>query len=469
MEFETTQTTRTLESSNYNLNLNKNQINNCDDSSDSMLKQFAKYYTESSQLNIKFNHDNNLSNQTSSDYFRFMLQIKLLKTDAKNRRSSSAKSCRFMLNEMECQSQFRILDNDYTQMSCLNKDLICNCASFSTLSEDDQKDVNYVNMDRCNYLLVNFGNFLHSLSYDREKLCAYYLELNKKCLNYTKTNEFEIEEEEDKELYHESSVDDYFINIDHKQKQQEEKENAQSSNSINYYDRNCFSVFRTNEYGWIASPNFYSNQNTYETNLTCSYHIIMQPYQTVQLRFKSFYFNRPVAQQNENNLADSLSIYDGAGTGSTLLARFTHLNNDFSRNFFAKTINSKSNSLFIVFSTHSSSKNPQNSTANGIQPSNLMNKMLGFNFTYQIKGYCIEDQKQCNSFYELNCYSPEQRCNDAFDCQNGMDERGCEPCKADQFKCKNHIFCYKFEERCDGDYNCIDKYVISFAEMFSGV
>lgn len=38
-----------------------------------------------------------------------------------------------------------------------------------------------------------------------------------------------------------------------------------------------------------------------------------------------------------------------------------------------------------------------------------------------------------------------------------MDEKGCAPCQSDQFKCRNHIFCYRAEDRCDGDHQCIDK------------
>lgn len=44
-----------------------------------------------------------------------------------------------------------------------------------------------------------------------------------------------------------------------------------------------------------------------------------------------------------------------------------------------------------------------------------------------------------------------------WDCHNGADERGCGPCKPKEFRCQNDIFCYRFEDRCDGDHQCIDK------------
>ena len=93
----------------------------------------------------------------------------------------------------------------------------------------------------------------------------------------------------------------------------------------------------------------------------------------------------------------------------------------------------------------------------GLLTINQYQKPAGFNFTYQIKGLCIEDQRACNSLYELNCFSSSQVCNDVWDCQNGADERGCEPCAPDKFKCRNHIFCFRADERCDGDHHCTDK------------
>jgi hypothetical protein len=151
---------------------------------------------------------------------------------------------------------------------------------------------------------------------------------------------------------------------------------------------------------------------------------------------------------------DYLNIYDGDSVDAPLIAHFTWSNNDFNRHFNGKVFNSKGNKILLRF--HSSTK--PTPTINAKTQENIeQQQMHGFNLTYQIKGLCIEDQQSCNSIYELNCYSPNQTCNDVWDCHNGADERGCGPCKPDQFRCRNHIFCYRLEDRCDGDHQCIDK------------
>lgn len=145
---------------------------------------------------------------------------------------------------------------------------------------------------------------------------------------------------------------------------------------------------------------------------------------------------------------DYMSIYDGPDTNSPLLFRFTASQNDFNRNFKGKTFNSRTNVVFVVF--HSQMR----PLVGQINPAR---QYVGFNFTYQIRGYCVEDQVKCRSVYTLDCYAKEQRCNDVWDCQNGADERGCFQCKEDSFKCRSHSYCYKEEDRCDGDPVCIDK------------
>lgn len=145
-----------------------------------------------------------------------------------------------------------------------------------------------------------------------------------------------------------------------------------------------------------------------------------------------------------------ISIYDGPSVNSPLLVHLTSIHYDLNKYLLTKTFNSRSNSIFLVYHSRDRARNTT-TTASSNTP------QFGFNMTYQIKGFCIEDQKSCESRYDLNCYSPAQRCNDQWDCQNGADERGCAPCSNDQFKCRNHIFCYRVEDRCDGDHQCIDK------------
>lgn len=146
-----------------------------------------------------------------------------------------------------------------------------------------------------------------------------------------------------------------------------------------------------------------------------------------------------------------MNIYDGDSIESPLIAHLTSAFNDFNKNFNGRVFNSKSNHLLIRFHTAGLKKQPTKKT--------ISEKSIhqGFNLTYQIKGLCIENQLSCNSIYELNCYSPNQTCNDVWDCHNGADERGCGACKPDQFRCRNHMFCYSLENRCDGNQLCTDK------------
>ena len=282
-------------------------------------------------------------------------------------------------------------------------------------------------------------------------------------------------------------------------------------------DSHCNNQTLSLEYGWISSPNF-SNKRTYVSNLNCFYHVSFQPNQIVQLRFKHFFLGSNTIELTATDLSSSskvakrssfrslmpdlddpvinfaapnrlikkpfsidnskkqipfslgrtidydyLSIYDGPTMDSPLITHLTAAHNDFNRNFNGRVFNSKSNHLLIVF--HSArSKQQATFTANKklkqdnqITDQQQQQPLMGFNLTYQIKGLCIEDQTPCNSLYELNCYSKNQTCNDVWDCHNGADERGCGPCKPDQFRCRNHIFCYRLEDRCDGDHQCIDK------------
>lgn len=138
-----------------------------------------------------------------------------------------------------------------------------------------------------------------------------------------------------------------------------------------------------------------------------------------------------------------MQIYDaGPHNITSLLATFTADNNDFKTNFYARPLNSNTNHVLIKVA---------------IGQAGSPGEFTVYNFTYQTKGLCIEDQQPCRSINELNCYAPEQRCNGAWDCKSGADERGCFGCAPDHFRCRNNIFCYKYEDRCDGDHQCVDK------------
>lgn len=195
----------------------------------------------------------------------------------------------------------------------------------------------------------------------------------------------------------------------------------------------------------------------------------MQSHKTIQLRFKSLNLRKGIYRLQSNDSRKSLliererlltssnfnydydfiSIYDGDSIYSPLLLHITAINNNLHN--IPKAINSRSNKLLILF--HSKPITSVFDSPN-----------YGFNFTYQTKGFCIDNQLSCNfdsSYrpiqYEQNCYDHNQTCDDIWDCHNGADERFCGNCGETQFRCKNPNFCYNYEDRCDGEYQCTDK------------
>jgi hypothetical protein len=474
------------------------------------------------RLNIR---DNKLLIEyNSADGLKFLAAFKTLRkpetttttTTTTAKEQPLPVTCDFGNNEMECETQFTVSGQNYSQITCVNKDLICNClllypildktnssttASTATTTTTNGKSRNDLSafvvqqqsghkMDTCDYLIDTYEYYLLSLQQSRRNLCSYYLGMNAKCLAQAVTVEQAAHPDK---LVNTKSLNDDMSGVSLVEEADEgddagplasppwsqKKSSFNSPAALRLLSNNnddsigpaelltkyCTNVFRTNEFGWLASPNLYmpagSNASlAYPASINCSYHIIMQPYQSVQLRFKYFSLNAAassVVPNNNNNGTldsdfDSLSLYDGPTAAAPLLIRLTALHNDFSRYLASRAFTAKSNIMLVVF--HSAASSLRKPPSSG----EFQQKILsGFNFTYQIKGYCIEDQRSCNMLYETNCYAPAQVCNDVWDCANGADERGCEPCKADQFKCRNHIFCFRADERCDGDHHCTDK------------
>lgn len=370
--------------------LRNDSINNCDYS----LKSFTTINTNSNRLQVAYN--------TVNSNLNILISFTLLPAQ-----SPSTDECNDS-NMFKCQSNVNM---NLKHVSCIPKNLICNCPAFQN---SFSTQIDYT--DNCDYLLDNFE------TKQQENICEFFAQLNTQCRNVrqdyldsTKPIQSRINllEEDTSKLVPIFDV-----------------ESEPDLEDI------CYSVIKTKEFGWIGSPNLYSQKFT-NMSLNCTYRIILQPYQKIQLRFKFFNLDK----RRTKNDSDVLTIYDGGNRQAPIMAKFTSSNNDFKSNFYAKVFNSKTHELYIQFQTSQ------------LKP----NSLVGFNFTYQIKGYCIENQKTCNSIYEQNCYSPQQRCNDVWDCNNGADERGCGDCAPDRFRCKNSIFCYRLEDRCDGDHQCIDK------------
>lgn len=476
------------------------------DSCNTNLKPYTKLDTKSNKLKINY--------QTSNSNLLFLLSFKAYKkiepnalVDQENgiKTIHQSTSCN-KRDEMKCENAIEKSNTQYKQYSCVNKDLICNCISLNPVDDDLKNKTQSPNknkhnfIDNCDYLIRVYDQYFASLHQQPEELCDFYRNLNTRCRNessdlFDSLKDISLVEE-----------DSYDYNAQEEEAEKKKQADPEFKDEPQTFDLNdmCTRVNRNNDFGWIASPNFYKKEKSYDFDLNCSYHIMVQPYQTIQLRFKYFLLNsnlvdfaqlsdsintegafielknNPNPKQKESVLTrtlnkpyvssssdlssahtfdyDYLSIYDGPTPDSPLIARFTESFNDFNKNFNGKVFNSKSNRILIVF--HSQSSKYQNRLISNkkINSKPLSQPaLMGFNLTYQIKGLCIEDQVSCNSLYELNCYSPNQTCNDVWDCHNGADERGCGSCKPDQFLCRNHIFCYRLEDRCDGYNQCIDK------------
>lgn len=71
----------------------------------------------------------------------------------------------------------------------------------------------------------------------------------------------------------------------------------------------------------------------------------------------------------------------------------------------------------------------------------------GLNRIYPCRG------NRCNNGLCLTSY--RHRCDGDNDCQDGSDESGCNPCRKDQFQCRNRR-CISLKYVCDSDNDCAD-------------
>jgi len=478
-----------------------NQLNSCDFN----LKPFTKIESNLNKLIIEYETNNIDDIEKQEAPFNFLLLISAVNEDTEKIEENDL--CNNLDQDLKCNTNYYDPARQHTV--CLPKNLVCNCDLF--LNQSDYKCYNlvqYINESSLINEKINCYYFLklNNMCQNQQEFKNSEDTNNDQEVDETVSNndQFKVNyDEDDSSLVSDKTKLNSIVLFKNEKKQ---------------IENICINQTLTNEYGWISSPDFGGLKRTYSSGLNCFYHVSFQPNQIVQLRFKYFYlFSNLVELTNDNNKSkrsdsfrtydldetaiylsnhkkfksadasssdikskplpfalgrsldyDYLNIYDGSTTDAPLIAHLTSIHNDFNRNFNGRVFNSKSNNLLIQF--HSTKSPPPPSLPPPLPPTlfnrnesykikrnKLEQPQMGFNLTYQIKGLCIEDQTPCNSLYELNCYSRNQTCNDVWDCHNGADERGCGPCKPDQFRCRNHIFCYKLEDRCDGDHQCIDK------------
>ena len=197
------------------------------------------------------------------------------------------------LDEAKCVSKYAGLSHS----SCLPSELLCACP-------DDP-----VSRSSCRILVSRIANN------EQSNFCEHLLTTNKKCMAQRETEERSV-------FVPESSIVE------------------------------CPLVNRSNEFGWLASPDF-ANGLPYSPGLNCFYRITLRHNQLVQLRFKYFNLNhamfdwRRSSRNAELSLPDYdyVNIYDGPSLNSPLLAHLTSAHNDFTRNFNARAFNSHSNQV----------------------------------------------------------------------------------------------------------------------------
>lgn len=75
------------------------------------------------------------------------------------------------------------------------------------------------------------------------------------------------------------------------------------------------------------------------------------------------------------------------------------------------------------------------------------------NIFLTIQTACRENEFQCG---DGSCIPSDQRCNRRYDCQDGTDERDCQPeCRAGEFRC-NTGECISESRKCDRHVDCRD-------------
>ncbi|KAL3860111.1 hypothetical protein ACJMK2_010279 [Sinanodonta woodiana] len=179
----------------------------------------------------------------------------------------------------------------------------------------------------------------------------------------------------------------------------------------------------TGNSGYITSPNF---PYDYDNNLECQWNIHV-PYidAKIQLRFQG-HFN---IQNNPDT--DYVLVYDGPDKTYKLIGTYN------GRDKPPAVIESTTNNLLVVFHTDANTQEQ------------------GFNATFQMKGFCLENQEACG-FGENDCYETVRKCDGRLDCpESGGDERGCKQCKLDEFSCgATTSQCYLPSEKCNGVAKC---------------
>ena len=494
-----TTTTTTININNNNNNNNTSavsELNSCEH-----VRAFAPFSTirtNATQVNIDYErsqstNDHDEGSDNDDDELSFMLVARLVPRQTTT--TTSEHACADA-TQMECRATADEASSSSSPSSCIDRSLLCNC--MSSLASSGQGDY-----DACDHLIGAYGTpgFVASAS-----SCSYLLELNARC----RRGQSSLSPQPSAQLLRATASDDdesvggdgdegpFLFDptaaaaVANEAQLKTIEESDDTDRIIEWSGASCQNVIRTGEFGWISSPNLHTatkkatqnsnNNNNYDYDLNCTYRIIVQPYQLIQIRFGMFNLNsnlvleedaanaaeegddnvatsnltsvqqQPQQQQQHGKLSrfidfDYLSIYDGASVSSSpLLVRLTAAHNDFARYLDGRTFNSASNQLLIVFhtqsakyrrrshsqsssSSHHSLDTGRGATTPQTTATATNGARMGFNLTYQIKGYCIDNQRACSSIYELDCYSPSQTCNDVWDCQNGADERGCGPCR----------------------------------------
>ncbi|XP_062917349.1 low-density lipoprotein receptor-related protein 10-like [Mobula hypostoma] len=79
----------------------------------------------------------------------------------------------------------------------------------------------------------------------------------------------------------------------------------------------------------------------------------------------------------------------------------------------------------------------------------------GFSASFRAHGYCPPPLIPCRDGGSPSCFSPQQRCDSHWDCEQGADESGCPRCPAGLFPCAfGSGLCYRHSDRCNYQAAC---------------